>query len=121
MPNDPEDTAWMARGLCRQTDPDGFYAKGRTAADAKRTCLRCDVRAECLEYALGHKERFGIWGGLSERERTGLLKAAQSDSPPTCVECGEPHGGSANRKYCDTHRDKARNESRRRSAKKAAA
>jgi hypothetical protein len=40
----------------------------------QRVCLSCDVRAECLEYALAHDERFGIWGGLSERERRRLKR-----------------------------------------------
>ena len=44
--------------------------------EAKRVCLTCDVRGECLEYALAHDERFGIWGGLSERERRKLKKRA---------------------------------------------
>ena len=40
--------------------------------DAKRVCSGCSVRAECLEFALANDERFGIWGGLSERERRRL-------------------------------------------------
>jgi WhiB family redox-sensing transcriptional regulator len=44
--------------------------------EAKRICSGCEVRAECLEYALAHDERFGIWGGLSERERRRLRRAA---------------------------------------------
>ena len=46
------------------------------AGAAKKVCTGCEVRAECLEYALAHDERFGIWGGLSERERRRLKKAA---------------------------------------------
>ena len=42
--------------------------------DAKKTCLGCPVRHECLQYALDHDERFGIWGGLSERERRRLKR-----------------------------------------------
>jgi len=60
---------------CAQTDPEAFFPeKGGSTREAKRVCLSCDVRAECLEYALAHDERFGIWGGLSERERRRLKR-----------------------------------------------
>ena len=65
--NAPE---WQERALCSQTDPEAFFPeKGGSTREAKRICSRCDVKTDCLEYALGHDERFGIWGGLSERER----------------------------------------------------
>ena len=61
---------WRERALCAQTDPEAFFPeKGGSTREAKRTCLACDVRVECLEYALANDERFGIWGGMSERER----------------------------------------------------
>ncbi len=61
---------WQDSALCSQTDPDAFYPeKGASPRTAKRICGLCDVKAECLDYALSHNERFGIWGGLSERER----------------------------------------------------
>ncbi len=67
------DLTWQERALCAQTDPEAFFPeKGGSTREAKRVCLSCDVRSECLEYALGHDERFGIWGGLSERERRRL-------------------------------------------------
>ncbi|BDZ51496.1 hypothetical protein GCM10025867_37370 [Frondihabitans sucicola] len=50
--------------------------KGGSTRDAKKICASCDVRAQCLEYALQNDERFGIWGGLSERERRKLRKRA---------------------------------------------
>ena len=66
---------WQERALCSQTDPEAFFPeKGGSTREAKRICNRCEVRAECLEYALGHDERFGIWGGLSERERRRLKR-----------------------------------------------
>jgi hypothetical protein len=56
--------------LCAQTDPEAFFPeKGGSTREAKRICQGCEVRDACLEYALAHDERFGIWGGLSERER----------------------------------------------------
>jgi WhiB family redox-sensing transcriptional regulator len=68
---------WQERALCAQTDPEAFFPeKGGSTREAKRVCLSCDVRGECLEYALFNDERFGIWGGLSERERRKLKKRA---------------------------------------------
>ena len=68
---------WQERALCAQTDPEAFFPeKGGSTRDAKKVCVGCDVRSECLEYALAHDERFGIWGGLSERERRKLKKSA---------------------------------------------
>jgi WhiB family transcriptional regulator, redox-sensing transcriptional regulator len=65
-----EDEIWMDRALCAETDPEAFFPeKGGSTREAKQVCRSCDVRAECLEYALANDERFGIWGGLSERER----------------------------------------------------
>jgi WhiB family redox-sensing transcriptional regulator len=61
---------WQDRALCAQTDPEAFFPeKGGSTREAKRICQGCEVRPECLEYALHKDERFGIWGGLSERER----------------------------------------------------
>ena len=72
-----EELMWQERALCAQTDPEAFFPeKGGSTREAKRVCLTCDVRGECLEYALAHDERFGIWGGLSERERRKLKKQA---------------------------------------------
>ncbi len=68
---------WQERALCAQTDPEAFFPeKGGSTREAKKVCLSCVVRGECLEYALQNDERFGIWGGLSERERGKLKKRA---------------------------------------------
>jgi WhiB family redox-sensing transcriptional regulator len=68
---------WMERGLCAQTDPESFFPeKGGSTREAKSICATCPVAAECLDYALDNDERFGIWGGLSERERRKLKKQA---------------------------------------------
>ena len=67
--------SWQDRALCAQTDPEAFFPeKGGSTREAKRVCTSCEVRAECLEYALANDERFGIWGGLSERERRKLKR-----------------------------------------------
>nr|WP_148224286.1 WhiB family transcriptional regulator [Tropheryma whipplei] len=61
---------WRARALCAQADPESFFPeKGGSTREAKKVCSSCAVRSECLEYALENDERYGIWGGTSERER----------------------------------------------------
>ena len=72
---DDQPLAWQRDALCSQTDPEAFFPeKGGSTRDAKRVCVSCDVRDICLQYALDNDERFGIWGGLSERERRKLKK-----------------------------------------------
>ena len=69
--------AWQTDSLCAQTDPEAFFPeKGGSTREAKKICGSCEVRNNCLEYALENDERFGIWGGLSERERRKLRKRA---------------------------------------------
>ena len=69
--------AWQEQALCAQTDPEAFFPeKGGSTREAKRVCQNCEVRSECLDYALANDERLGIWGGLSERERRQLKKHA---------------------------------------------
>jgi len=75
--DDDAELSWQDQALCAQTDPEAFYPeKGGSTREAKRVCRSCEVRAECLEYALDHHERFGIWGGMSERERRRLERIA---------------------------------------------
>ena len=75
--DDAAELGWQDRALCAQTDPEAFFPeKGGSTREAKRVCRSCEVRAECLDYALEHDERFGIWGGLSERERRRLKREA---------------------------------------------
>lgn len=74
---DENPLAWQERALCAQTDPEAFFPeKGGSTREAKKVCLSCDVSSECLDYALKNDERFGIWGGLSERERRKLKRRA---------------------------------------------
>ena len=66
----PEGRRWQEQANCLGVDPDLFFPeRGASTKEAKAVCRGCEVRAECLEYALSHGEKFGIWGGLSERER----------------------------------------------------
>jgi WhiB family transcriptional regulator, redox-sensing transcriptional regulator len=74
-PDMPRPYDWRDDALCAQTDPEVFHpvVKGsgstKQAMQAKAICARCDVRTQCLEYALSADERYGVWGGLSESER----------------------------------------------------
>ena len=74
----PKPPKWMAEALCAQVDAEMFFPEGQGAhnREAKRTCLRCDVRTECLDYAVKHKIAWGIWGGKSDRERRSLRRAS---------------------------------------------
>ena len=73
----PSELEWQERALCAQTDPEAFFPeKGGSTREAKRVCMSCEVRVQCLDYALEKDERFGIWGGLSERERRRVKKTA---------------------------------------------
>lgn len=76
-PARPADPRSMEGANCATTGGDAFFPdKGGSTRDAKRVCANCDIRDACLEYALDHDERFGVWGGLSERERRQIRKGA---------------------------------------------
>jgi WhiB family transcriptional regulator, redox-sensing transcriptional regulator len=65
---------WAAQGACRGSDPDALFVQGAAQNRAKLVCLSCPVRTECLSDALDSKIEFGVWGGMTERERRALLK-----------------------------------------------
>jgi WhiB family redox-sensing transcriptional regulator len=66
----PASGGWQERALCAQADPEEWFPeKGGSVQRAKRICEACEVRPQCLADALGRGERWGVWGGLSERER----------------------------------------------------
>lgn len=72
-----ESLPWASEAKCLQAEPETFFPeKGGSTREAKRICTLCEVRPECLDYALSNDERFGIWGGLSERERRKLKRLA---------------------------------------------
>jgi WhiB family redox-sensing transcriptional regulator len=93
--NDPSDTEvelaryfgrqfrpepWMAQAACRDENPDLFFpARGESTDRAKSICERCSVRKACLEYALRTEQRFGIFGGTSERERRRMRSRRNQD------------------------------------------
>lgn len=65
---------WTTRAACRDTDPDELFVQGAAQNRVKNTCLGCPVRMECLSDALDNKTEFGVWGGMTERERRALLR-----------------------------------------------
>jgi WhiB family redox-sensing transcriptional regulator len=71
-----EDRGWQSRANCMGVDPDLFFPeRGASTREAKEVCRGCVAREDCLEYALDNGEKFGIWGGMSERERRRLRRA----------------------------------------------
>ena len=71
-----ERPGWQTRANCMGVDPDLFFPeRGQSTREAKEVCKGCVVREDCLEYALANGEKFGIWGGMSERERRRLRRA----------------------------------------------
>jgi len=70
-----DDRSWQDKANCLGVDPDLFFPeRGASTREAKEVCRGCVVRLECLEYALVNGEKFGIWGGMSERERRRLRR-----------------------------------------------
>lgn len=70
-----EDEPWRADAICREVDPEIFFPeKGGSTREAKLVCAGCPVRVECLDYALRTDQRFGVFGGLSERQRRGITR-----------------------------------------------
>jgi WhiB family redox-sensing transcriptional regulator len=67
--------SWRQRAACKGVDPDIFYpASDEEAEEAKAICAQCPVREACLEYALANRERDGVWGGATERERRRMIR-----------------------------------------------
>jgi len=96
---------WMESALCAQTDPEAFFPeKGGSTREPKSVCGSCTVRAECLDWALEHNEQFGIWGGLSARERAQLKRGQPLPAQRKCLlqECQElvPVAAHGNRRFC---------------------
>lgn len=65
---------WRHSARCRDEDPDTLFVQGAQQRDAREVCRACPVRTECLAHALDNRIRFGVWGGMTERERRALLK-----------------------------------------------
>jgi WhiB family redox-sensing transcriptional regulator len=93
---------WVEDSLCSQVDVGDvfFVPKGGSTKPAKMICAACPVATQCLQYAIDHDERFGIWGGFSERER----RALRRDTPRDTSLCANGHVraevGVTNSGYC---------------------
>lgn len=69
------DVIWRELGACRGLDPEVFFPETDEEADiAKNICATCDVRVACLEHALSSREKVGVWGGTTERERRRIIR-----------------------------------------------
>ena len=74
-PNPKDSDDWFSRGNCRGGNKEPFFPdKGDNSKKPKEPCVECSVRETCLEYAIEHKIRFGIWGGATERERRRIIR-----------------------------------------------
>jgi WhiB family redox-sensing transcriptional regulator len=65
---------WATKGACTSGDPDALFVQGAAQHRAKVVCMGCSVRTECLAEALDSKVEFGVWGGMTERERRSILR-----------------------------------------------
>jgi len=65
---------WVSKALCRATDPDELFVRGAAQRKAAVICRHCPVMQECAADALDNKVEFGVWGGMTERQRRALLK-----------------------------------------------
>ena len=85
VPQVPDEYAWMLHARCRGANPTEFFpSDGLGVEMAQRICTGCQVRVECLEYALLHRIEHGVWGGASERERRRILRRRRdlTSAPP---------------------------------------
>ncbi|MFC4553701.1 WhiB family transcriptional regulator [Georgenia faecalis] len=69
-----DDQTWAARAACSSIEPDELFVRGAAQRMARTLCFGCTVRMECLADALDSQVAFGVWGGLTERERRALLR-----------------------------------------------
>lgn len=66
---------WQQHGLCRGVEPEVFFPVAEEDAwRAKEICTMCNVRESCLVYSLQNKERYGVWGGVTEKERMDMFR-----------------------------------------------
>lgn len=103
---------WTADAVCASIGGDlHFPEKGVPAGEAKRVCMGCPVREQCLQHALDNDERYGVWGGFSERERRRLnrgetipitvrARPKSAGHDHVCPVCGTQFNGQFNAKYC---------------------
>jgi hypothetical protein len=96
---------WMKRAACRGLDASLFFPERgeMVSPEARQVCAECEVRVECLHYAIAIKERDGVWGGRSGRQRRDM-RAAKVDrsSDRVCIQCGVEFLGNYRSQLCST-------------------
>ena len=73
MSTQGDDQSWVARALCASIEPDVLFVQGASQRQVRMRCYECEVRLECLADALESEANYGVWGGLTERERRAIL------------------------------------------------
>lgn len=73
------DQTWAVNAACAHTDPDALFVRGAAQRQVRQVCFSCPVRVQCLADALDSKITFGVWGGLTERERRALMRQYPSE------------------------------------------
>ena len=68
------ESEWTVRAVCAGADPDALFVTGAAQRDAAKMCQACPVRLECLADALDNQIEYGVWGGMTERQRRAVLK-----------------------------------------------
>jgi len=84
---------WRMRAACKGMDPEHFFSSDDDAANkheraereasAKAVCMKCEVRRDCLSYAIAAGERYGVWGGMNAQERRALARRGSSETRAT--------------------------------------
>jgi WhiB family transcriptional regulator, redox-sensing transcriptional regulator len=80
---------WAPSAACREAQPDELFVRGAEQNKAKLMCKGCPVRTECLAEALDNQIEWGVWGGMTERERRALLRRRPTASWRTVLEAAK--------------------------------
>ena len=83
---------WTSAAACRQAQPDQLFVRGAEQNKAKQLCAGCPVRTECLAEALDNQIEWGVWGGMTERERRALLRRKPNASWRAVLEAARDQG-----------------------------
>ena len=84
---------WASSAKCREQEPDALFVRGAEQNKAKLVCKGCPVRTECLAEALDNQIEWGVWGGMTERERRALLRRRPAASWRTVLEAAKQEHG----------------------------
>jgi WhiB family transcriptional regulator, redox-sensing transcriptional regulator len=84
---------WAPAAACREANPDELFVRGAEQNKAKQLCSGCPVRTECLAEALDNQIEWGVWGGMTERERRALLRRHPSASWRAVLETARNNAG----------------------------